>query len=89
MYSYIFLLNGKMELVRTISEKGQIVIPKDVRDYLGLKEGSGIIFEIRDGEIILRPRSSPEEFVEKFINTPKKVRKLDIKKIKKVLEDEY
>ncbi|MHB1830041.1 MAG: AbrB/MazE/SpoVT family DNA-binding domain-containing protein [Candidatus Micrarchaeaceae archaeon] len=78
-----------MEIERTISEKGQIVIPKDVRDYLGLKEGSEIIFEIKENEIVLRPRAGPKEFVEKFLNTSKKVRKLDMNRIKKVIEDEY
>lgn len=75
--------------IERIGEKGQIVIPKDVRDHLGLKVGSEIIFEIKDREIVLRARSSPEEFVERFTNTTKKVRKLDINRTKKVLEEEY
>ncbi len=78
-----------MELERTVSEKGQIVIPKDIRDYLGLKEGSGIVFEVKGNEIIVRPRTGPKEFVEKFLNTQKKIRKLDMNRIKKVIEDEY
>jgi AbrB family looped-hinge helix DNA binding protein len=78
-----------MQIERTISKKGQIVIPKDVRDYLGLKSGSEVIFEVKDREVVIRPRLSPREFIEKFINVGKKARKLNINRIKKTLEMEY
>ncbi|MDE1825590.1 MAG: AbrB/MazE/SpoVT family DNA-binding domain-containing protein [Candidatus Micrarchaeota archaeon] len=78
-----------MEIERTVSKKGQIVIPKDVRDYLGLKSGSEVIFEVKGKEVVLRTRISPKEFVEEFTNVGKKLRKLDMKRIKKTLEGEY
>ena len=37
-----------MIIKREISEKGQIVIPKDIREYLGLKEREKVIFEIKN-----------------------------------------
>lgn len=40
----------------TLTSKGQVTVPKTVRDYLGLKAGSAVTFERRpDGEIVLRP----------------------------------
>jgi len=33
-------------------------VPKSIRDYLGLKPGSAVIFErTQDGEVVLRPVS--------------------------------
>lgn len=52
----------------TISSKGQIVIPKDVRDALGLAAGSKLVLERSGRRLILeapqpaRPRISYEEF---------------------------
>jgi bifunctional DNA-binding transcriptional regulator/antitoxin component of YhaV-PrlF toxin-antitoxin module len=45
-------------------------------------------FEIREGVIIIRPKN-PKEFVEEFIDVPKKLKKIDIKKLKKILKKEY
>ena len=39
-----------------LTSKGQVTVPKNVRDYLGLRAGSAVTFERRpDGEIVLRP----------------------------------
>jgi antitoxin PrlF len=40
----------------TVTSKGQVTVPKTIRDYLGLKAGSAVTFERLDsGEIVLRP----------------------------------
>ena len=40
----------------TVTSKGQVTVPKNIRDYLGLKTGSAVTFErITSGEIVLRP----------------------------------
>ncbi len=36
---------------RTIGPKGQVVIPKEIRDKLGLREGVEVIVELRGDEI--------------------------------------
>lgn len=41
--------------VVTLSSKGQVVIPVEVRKKLGLTKGNKIIVERKDDEIILRP----------------------------------
>lgn len=35
-----------------VSEKGQVTIPKACRDRLGLKPGSVLDFEARDGKLV-------------------------------------
>jgi antitoxin PrlF len=43
-------------MARTLTSKGQVTVPKTVRDYLGLKAGSAVTFErLASGEIVLRP----------------------------------
>jgi AbrB family looped-hinge helix DNA binding protein len=41
----------------TITSKGQITLPKDVRDELRLKEGDRVSFEKVDGRFVLRPQN--------------------------------
>ena len=40
----------------TVTTKGQVTIPKRMRDYLGLRPGSSVDFEFAaDGEVVIRP----------------------------------
>jgi len=45
-----------MEIITkvTVSEKGQIIIPKEVRDRLNIVKGDKIIVYLKDNEIILK-----------------------------------
>jgi AbrB family looped-hinge helix DNA binding protein len=36
-----------MKFERELGEKGQVVIPKDIRDLLGLRSGQKVVFETR------------------------------------------
>ena len=38
-----------------ITYKGQITLPKPVRDALTLKEGDSVVFTVKDGQAILKP----------------------------------
>ncbi|MFT4624392.1 MAG: AbrB family looped-hinge helix DNA binding protein [Myxococcota bacterium] len=38
-----------------LSTKGQVVLPKEVRDTLGLSTGTELEVEVRDGVVLLRP----------------------------------
>lgn len=41
-----------------VSSKGQIVLPRDVRKSLGLKEGDRVHIEVEDDHICIRPIES-------------------------------
>lgn len=71
-----------MYIIRTVGEKGQIVIPKDIREYFGLKRGSRLLFEVKNDEIIIRPQKD-EEFAEEFCSIVKEklTKKIDIKRL--------
>jgi antitoxin PrlF len=45
-----------------VTRKGQVTVPKTVRDYLGLKAGSAVTFErLPTGDIVLRPVKSDKK----------------------------
>ncbi|MFK7602042.1 AbrB/MazE/SpoVT family DNA-binding domain-containing protein [Deinococcus sp. SM5_A1] len=40
----------------TMTSKGQVTVPKAVRDQLGLEAGKKLDFILRGGEVVLRPQ---------------------------------
>jgi AbrB family looped-hinge helix DNA binding protein len=44
-----------MKQTLIVSERGQITLPKALRDRLAIKPGSAMIADERDGELVLRP----------------------------------
>ena len=53
--------------VSTISSKGQITVPVEVRRRLGLKVGDKVEFAFEDGKTILRPVRTEENPFEAYI----------------------
>ena len=41
-------------LTGKVSQKGQVVIPIQIRKTLGLKKGSKVLFELKNGEITIK-----------------------------------
>ncbi len=73
---------------RKIGPKGQVVVPKWIREKLGLMEGATLTFELSGDTILVRPEPSPEEMVERFLSVKgRKLRKLV--DWKSVLDEEY
>lgn len=78
-----------MIIKREIGEKGQVVIPKDIRNNLGFEVGVKITFEIEGDKVILKKEEDAEKVVEDFFNTPKISKKISFKELKKVYEEQY
>ena len=53
-------------MVTSLSVKGQITIPKDVRDSFGLRSGDRLEIDVTDSEIRLR-RADPSEAIDALI----------------------
>ena len=51
----------------TISSKGQITVPLEIRSRLGLKRGDRVEFVLDDGRTILRPARAPENPFLKYV----------------------
>ena len=72
-----------MIVKRVVGSKGQVVIPKDIREQLGVKPGSEIIFEVEGNRVTLKPRREPEDIVEEYVSviTPKLKEKVQLEQI--------
>ncbi len=64
----------------TVSKRGQIVIPKNIRDLLGIEASDKVYFRIEDNnKIMLKPILTIEQAMG-FIKTEKKYTNKDYKK---------
>jgi AbrB family looped-hinge helix DNA binding protein len=48
----------------TVSEKGQVTIPKDVRDALGIHPGDRVIFDVERGEKAVVRKARPSRLAD-------------------------
>ena len=74
--------------IRIVGKKGQVSIPKEIREKFGIKEGTKVVFEVRGNEIVIKPEKSGKDFVEDWCSIVKKKlsEPIDLKKLK---EDYY
>jgi AbrB family looped-hinge helix DNA binding protein len=73
-----------MRLKSKVGPKGQAVIPKEVRDILGIAPGDEVVFEIGDKEARVKPakgRSTVSELVAIVPRRSKLSKDIDVKKL--------
>ncbi len=78
-----------MEKKTTVGPKGQVVIPKDIRDKIGIKEYSEVLVDTIDDSVIIK-KLKPESvtYVDYYCTTySKKISKRI--NIKKLTEEQY
>jgi antitoxin PrlF len=56
-----------MKHISTISSKGQLTIPQEIRKRLGLETGDRVEFIVEDDRTVIRPARSETNPFEKFI----------------------
>ncbi|MEE8358488.1 MAG: AbrB/MazE/SpoVT family DNA-binding domain-containing protein [Candidatus Hydrothermarchaeales archaeon] len=72
---------------KNVLAKGQIVIPKAIRDLLGINVGDEMIIDIENEKIIL---SKKQNVVDVFLEVSKRSSgKISMKEIKRELETRY
>lgn len=72
---------------KNVLAKGQIVIPKTIRDLMGINVGDEMIIDIDDKKIILSKKENlTEVFSEVAYGNSKKI---SVKEIKKILMSRY
>ncbi|MEM1997911.1 MAG: AbrB/MazE/SpoVT family DNA-binding domain-containing protein [Candidatus Bathyarchaeia archaeon] len=72
-----------MEIRRRMGRKGQLVIPKIIREFLGVGPGDEVIMEVRGKEVLIKPKIDPVKFVEDFCSSEGKklTEKIDLERI--------
>ena len=81
-----------MIIKRELGEKGQIVIPKDIRKFLGLEKGEEIIFEVKGQDVLLKKNEDSKKLLHEFFTLArpeKKHKNITIQDIKKILDEQY
>jgi len=70
-------------LTKNVGAKGQVVIPKSMREALGLKPGVEVTLELRDQEIVIKKPIVNGSYTEYFMTTssPKLKKRIDIKEL--------
>ena len=70
-----------------IDTKGRIVIPRQLREKLNLREGSKVRLTLEEGKIVIIRPTAPEEFIHEMEGSVKegspipKINPLELKKI--------
>ncbi|MFW5904531.1 MAG: AbrB/MazE/SpoVT family DNA-binding domain-containing protein [Candidatus Saliniplasma sp.] len=72
---------------KKILKKGQVVIPKDIRDLLGLHEGDKVMIDIEGDIIKIRKEGNISEKLKTI--SEKHDKKISTEEIKKSLKDRY
>jgi len=65
-----------MRVKTRVGPKGQVVIPKELRDEFQLTPGDEVMFDVGEDTILIYPRPDPQRAVDDLINAVKKKIKL-------------
>ncbi len=80
----------EMLVKRAIGERGQFVVPKDIREQLGLRPGTEVTVEVKGNEMVVKPAKSVDEFLKEFFTSSKTVKVKDgAAWIRKAIDEEH
>jgi len=68
-----------VELKLKVGEKGQILIPKFLREKYGVKEGEAVLIEPTDEGILVKGRPSHEQVLKMFREHEEKIKVMGAK----------
>lgn len=68
-----------MQYVSTITSKGQVLIPKTIRDQMGIKPFDRVSFDVRNDKVMLEVSDSVES-MRGFIKTKRRLTDAQLKK---------
>jgi AbrB family looped-hinge helix DNA binding protein len=62
-----------------ISKKGEIVIPKKIREHLGLMHAKTVVIELKGDIVQIRPRANSEDIIARWEERAKRMN-IDVSK---------
>ncbi len=71
----------------TMTSKGQLTIPKEVRDQLGLSAGTRVFVTVRDGQIVAYPKNRRAADLFGILGDPPAGKGASIKEMDEVIGD--
>lgn len=74
------------QVVTTMTQRGQVTVPAEVRRLLDLHPGDKVVFEITDGDVRIAPASFTLETA--FGSVKRRTRTTDYKRISRDARDE-
>lgn len=79
-----------MIIKRPLGEKGQVVIPKNIRTLFNLRKGENIIFEVNDNNVTIKPEKKEdiEKFMDEFLNAIPKIH-ITLEDIRRMEDESY
>ena len=75
--------------ISTLTQKGQVVIPKPIRDKLGLKTADRIEFTLQNGQIVGRPVMTVDEAFGMFAGSKRVTKKSDKQIIQEAVVEKF
>jgi antitoxin PrlF len=73
----------------TLTSKGQITLPKEIRTLLKLKQGQEIDFQVRaEGEVVLRPKNRDVRRL-KGLLARKSAKPVSVREMNQTIADAY
>ncbi|MGC8831022.1 MAG: AbrB/MazE/SpoVT family DNA-binding domain-containing protein [Thermoproteota archaeon] len=67
-----------VELRVRVGEKGQILIPKILRDRYGIQEGAQVMIEPTEEGVLIKGRPSPEEVMSRLGRHLERIKRLGV-----------
>jgi len=61
---------------RKVGERGQVTIPKELRERLGISHGDEVVVHEEDGKVIVEPSVTREELAEGYRRRSEEMREL-------------
>lgn len=77
----------KESYVGKMTSKGQTTVPKEVRDQLGLSEGTQVEWIMEDGKVTVRPRTLRAADLAGILGPPPNGKSLTIEEINDAIAD--